>query len=413
MDGNVYFVDWNGDVYSANIVNGSSNWAVNLGYPISSTPEIVNGIIYIGLSPNLQTEVFALSQKDGHTIWNTKIKTTSKQIWSSPIFYNGLIYIGVTGDNPNDTESNASIVGGIYALNASNGNLVWNFNTMISNTGGDGVWSSVVVDPTLGSIYFGTGNPYISANNPYKKNSSGLLYSYSIISLNATNGKLNWYYQAYNSFQAGGDFDFGSTPNLFTITSNGITYNVIGLGNKDGSYYILNRVNGKFINKFSISNGTEDGIIGLAGFIYLSETQVNPELFIPSQYSSKNGSYGGVVEALYPSNGSIKWKFFTNGNLEGSVSIIPGAVIFGDNTGNLYVVSILNGTQLFHTTFVRNIVGGITPADGYLFVPTAFGSQGEAGLYEFSIQQGNKEIQHNQGIIAKIITFIIEFFKSL
>lgn len=384
MNGNVYFSDWNGNVYSANVLTGSynsPNWEVNLGHPISSTPLVHNGVVYIGLGPgNRPTDVYALSEYTGNVIWNVTLKTTSENIWASPIIYRNLLYIGVTGD-ANDNETNASTVGSIFALNATTGKVAWNFITMIGNTGGDGVWSTVVVDPVLNSIYFGTGNPYIE--------NTRTLYGYSAMSLNAINGKLNWYHQIYNSIVIGQDDDFGSSPNLFSMTVNGTAYNVVGIGNKDGNYYVFNRVNGALLGKYKIGYGEVVGILGLAGVFY-PKGSANPEVFVPAHYNTSNTTgEGGVLEALYPSNGTVAWRVYTPGTLIGSVTVIPGAVLVGDAIGNLYALNISDGRQLFYTSFNHNIEAGVTVAESHLFVPTAFGSGYSTGVDAFSIPQSD------------------------
>jgi hypothetical protein len=129
---------------------------------------------------------------------------------------------------------------------------------------------------------------------------------------------------------------------------------------------------------------TDDGggIRGLAGFNYISSN--NPEIFIPSDYNS-----GGILGALTPSNNDIQWSFKTPGNLIGSVAVIPGAVLFGDTDGNMYVFST-SGEQLFAQALPSGIYGGITVAEGYVFVPTAYGSVN--GVYAFAPSNTNLKV---------------------
>lgn len=391
VEGNVYFDDWNGGVYDANIITGSTkypNWQVNLGgNSISSTPEVYNGMVYVTLGPDdpQQPTVYALSQKDGHVVWETMLPTSTNELYASPIIFNGVLYVGVAGDL-HDEEVNGNSIGAIFALNSANGNLVWSVNTMIGNEGGAGVWGSVAVDPNLDSIYFGTSNPYVPGTNS--------LYGYSIMSLNATNGKINWYNQIYknpNENRISGDFDFGSSANLFSVVINGITYNAVGIGNKNGLYYVLNRVNGQMLENISVAYPLPpDGIRGVGGFVYPSGSPVNPEVFIASSFGNvSEPNAQGIAEAFYPSNGAIAWKFYTPGELTGSVSIIPGAVLFGDNESNLYALNISNGKVLFYKNFSSSILAGITPAEGYILVPLAGVGLGvPQGVVAFSLPTG-------------------------
>jgi outer membrane protein assembly factor BamB len=371
LNGNVYFADWGGNVYSVNISNGNLNWEKNLGgVGISSSLALANGIVYVGDGQG-ETNVFALSQSTGNIIWSTTLHSSMNAIWASPIVYNGLVYIGVASA-VTSSENNPLNQGEIFALNAQTGTVVWSFKTMIGNAGGSAVWGSVVIDPNLKSIFFGTGNAF----NANPRN----LYSYSIMSLDATTGSLKWYHQIYHTYATGLDKDFGSTPNLFDFSVNGVTDHAIGLGSKDGIYYILDRTSGALLNKFQVGNWPPAGIIGLAGFYYPSGT-VNPEIFIPANYNS-SGTNHGIVEAVKPLTHSVSWSFNRSGAIDGSVAVIPGAVLFGDISGNLYALSMGSGQQLFHTTMTSGIFGGITVAEGHVLVPTSFGSG--QGVYAFS-----------------------------
>lgn len=374
-DGNVFFGDFNGDLYSANIMNGSINWKTNVGAAISSTPDIYNGMVFIGYGPLGATDVSAFYIRNGSSVWNTRLNTTMNAIWASPTIYNGLLYTGVASAGLDAIETNTSQKGALYALDVKSGKVDWVFNTSISNTGGAGVWGTVVVDPQTGSIYFGTGNPFGPGTNS--------LYSYSIMSLNAETGRLNWFYNVYNSLSEGHDRDFGSTPNLFSYMDNGITYNAIGVGMKNGYYYVLDRKTGSFLGEYHVDNNQTVGslgIVGLSGFVYMPN-QMEPELFIPSY---NNGPNNGVVEALFPSNWTVSWRFNTPKPIVGSVALVPGAVLFGDVGGNIYAVSQSSGDRLFHSMIPASIDGGISVSGNYVLVPGSFGPADATGIYAFT-----------------------------
>lgn len=382
-NGTVYFGDWSGDVYSVNITTGNVNWetSVNNTTRISSTPEILNGKLYVAFGSHGPTTVDELSASTGNILWSTTVHSPAEEIWASPIVYNGRLYVGATGNLSVKGFGNPNTAGIIYAINSSTGKVLWNYTTLVGNTGGAGVWGSIVVDPKLDSIYFGTGNSYVNGSNS--------LYSSSVFSLNATTGLRNWVYVAYNSFNPN-DLDFGSTPNLFEVTINNVLHNAVGIGSKDGSYYLLNRNNGTLIAKYPVggagTGANQDGIIGLAGFITQNQT-TNPELFIPAVYYT--GTSNGVVEALYPSTNTTAWRFFTPGVIYGSVGLIPGVVLVGDDSGNLYALNSSNGNVIFDKTFTHSIEAGITEADGYIFVPTSFAVSpgGSSGVYAYSLNK--------------------------
>ena len=241
-DGVMYFADWGGNVYAANVTTGHVLWNTSLGAAISSSVLVANGMVFVGLGPecNVKPTVYALNATDGSLVWQKSIITTMCTIFASPVVYEGRIYIGVAANGAQET--NDTKVGELYALNETTGNILWGLQTSKNGTlggaGGAGVWNTVVVDPTLNNVFFATGNAYGSESGTQ-------LYSYSIISANAITGAMNWHYQAYANKKAGADKDFGSSINLFTVTlKNGSTYQALGEPEKGGDYFVLDRLNG-------------------------------------------------------------------------------------------------------------------------------------------------------------------------
>jgi polyvinyl alcohol dehydrogenase (cytochrome) len=386
LNGNVYFNDWNGTTYSVNLVTGQLNWKIQLtkGYWISTTPLYTNGLLYIsgGVvgSKNVHPWVFAVNPSNGNVKWSTELKSGMQTLFGSPTFFNGLIYIGAGGCGGEGT--NSSCRGGMFALNANTGSPVWNFTTG-GTDGGASVWGSVVFDPNLNAIYFGTGYNYlISTPETYPTIVNGTVkslgtfgFAYSLLSLNAATGAFNWYYNEYPNKVPAGDVDFGSTPNLFSLTINGTTHKAIGEPSKDGNYYVLDRVTGKLLAKDNVYPATSGGgMIGLAGFTSL--TAGSPQVFIPAYYGI-NTTTGccGIFADLQVSTGTFLWmdgqpgsSVKIPGKVIGSVALAPGIVVFGDDMGNLFFLSSTNGAVLRQVTLPSGINGGVTIAEGHVVV---------------------------------------------
>ena len=93
--------------------------------------------------------------------------------------------------------------GRVKAFSAKDGKLLWTFYTIpgpgevghdtwpqdneIWQDGGAPVWNTPAVDPELGLIYFGTGNPGPDYNGSIRKGDN--LFSTSIVALDAKTGK--------------------------------------------------------------------------------------------------------------------------------------------------------------------------------------------------------------------------------
>lgn len=380
LDGIVYFGDWGGNVYALNIADGSLVWKVNVGSAVSSTPLLYHGRVYVGIGPNFSTQVAALSQKTGETIWRTTLHGTVHGLWASPTVFDNTIYIGMAAANgePQD-DRNAS--GEMFALDATTGKIKWKYTTA-GTAGGAGVWGTVVADPALDAIYFGAGNAY---GYPGTTNNA-----YSIVSLNATTGELNWSFHAYPSIVTGGDFDFGATPSLYSIVAAGKVHSVVGIGSKDGNYYIVDRTTGALLHKYAIGDaGANLGIIGAAGFVDDPSDANNPEVFIAGRKASH-----GVVDALLPSKRTIAWRAKLDGEAFGADVIVPGAVLVGDTDGNIYALSTADGTVLKKLTLPAlnvggtptptGIYGGTTVAEGHVIVPAGYGAKRASGIYAFA-----------------------------
>jgi polyvinyl alcohol dehydrogenase (cytochrome) len=387
-NGTVYFANWAGDVYALNLTTGGLIWETHLGSgAVTGTPTIVNGSLYV--ATNSGSVLYDLSALNGKIVWMTDLTLfVGSEIWASPIFYQGRLYIGITGDR---CECNGSQYGELFSINATTGTTLWSFNASTSAaSGGAPVWGSIAVDTSSDSIFFGTGNPYTNSSD---------LYTDTVISLNATTGSLIWYNQVTtcNRNVAGcGDFDFGSTPNLFTMDVNGSEVEAVGIGSKDGNlsplsnYYIFYRNNGTLISKIS-SASLGGGVIGLAGF--LSTSPSNTEIFVPT-YQQVNETYSGALTAVFASNDSVAWSYKT-GIEWGSVTIVPGAVLVGDLAGNLYAISTFTGQLLYETHVLPGIADGITVVNNTILFgnwPTVTTSnQTGYGLYAYSLSSDASE----------------------
>ena len=152
----VWFDD--GNVYALNAANGAKLWnytTVNgssiSNYKILSSPAVIGSVVYIG---SYNYNVYALKATNGAKLWNYK---TSGEVDSSPAVVNGVVYIGCYG--PTATEpSTVSNNGNVFALNATDGDQLWDYPTsyVVSS-------SPAVVD---GVLYVGGGNIVYALGSP-------------------------------------------------------------------------------------------------------------------------------------------------------------------------------------------------------------------------------------------------------
>ena len=123
QDETVYMATYNfngdGDLLALSLTNGSVLWKAQVS-PTDSTPALAGGRVYLcggcqGFS-ELLTYCFAASS--GELIWRTPAKERIGDWRCSPAYADGLLFAG---------RANFTEYGGIFALNASNGETAWSY----------------------------------------------------------------------------------------------------------------------------------------------------------------------------------------------------------------------------------------------------------------------------------------------
>ena len=222
------------------------------------------GRIYMG---TLDGRLIALNAGDGSgvTTFTDSILKTPGQVqvldltegysWTAaPIVWDDKIFFGAAG-------SEYRTRGEFSAHDANTGKLLWKWHTIPApnepggdtwpnkkvkdkfpyEIGGVGVWMNPTIDVANRQVIFGTGNP-----NPDwggGKRGGDNLYSCAVVSLNADQGTLNWYFQEVRHDLW--DYDQAAAPILFTSTISGQPVEAVGAAGKTGWFYILDRKSGK------------------------------------------------------------------------------------------------------------------------------------------------------------------------
>jgi len=376
-NGVVYYGAWDGYERAVSAANGAVLWSTYLGQTtdgncsppsvgVASTATVgtitlggrATRVVFVGGGDH---HFYALNAATGAVVWKRQIGATSSTfLWSSPLFYKGLVYEGIAsfGDCP-------LVRGGMVAMQATTGKVVHTLYTAPSGCAGAGVWGSPAVDTSTGDIYFGTGNAKTTCTAPL---AVAVVQASSSLSLLGS-----W---QIPSGEHGPDSDFGSTPNLFT--SGGVP--MLGMQNKNGVYYAFNRR--------SIGSGpTWRTTIAKPGECpqcsngdISSSAWDGTRLYVGGGNATIRGiSCRGSAEALQPGNGKIIWRnCLTGGPVIAAVTAVPGVVFlgegafikaFGATTGNaLFSYQDSNSGSDFWGP--ASIVGGtayIGNQDGSLF----------------------------------------------
>ena len=375
VGGNVYFADWGGYAWSVKASNGHTNWRVDLRNAVSSTVLVANHKVYVALSPyntavyppNLGNRLVALDQSTGRTLWTTPLPSTGRGVWASPILVNGLVIVG-TAVAIGQSEADPKAGGSIFAVHADSGKVV-----VVQEPGRHGRWWwSMGVDRLRQDARLDLLR-HIERERRLGNRSLRLL--------DRVNGPVEWSREVavpgLPSKKTGDDYDFGSTPNVFEFRESATKYEtVVGVGSKDGNYYIVSAVDGRLFEKIGLNIPQGGGSSGLAG-VLPGPHGTATRIFVPTfHYDFDNANpqacCGGLA-AVEPALELHRWTVKAHANVLGSVSVAPGVAMFGDQQGWLYAVADNNGAVLFTKHLGASIESGPTLAEGHVFVATAEG----------------------------------------
>ncbi|HEY2843784.1 MAG TPA: PQQ-dependent dehydrogenase, methanol/ethanol family [Bryobacteraceae bacterium] len=237
-------------------------------------PKICCGAVNRGLAmyegniidPVIDGRLVALNAETGKPVWESRVEYPQNNytITMAPRIAKGKVIIGVAGGEfPNR--------GFFEAHDAKTGQFVWRFYTVpgdpskpfenedmrkaaatwdpegLKMGGGGSVWDGMAYDPEADLFYVGTGNagPW-SADARKQGKDKDNLYAASILAVKPDTGKLAWYFQMV----PGDEWDYDSVQHLMLVdlTIKGQQRKVIMQANKDGFYYVIDRVSGKFIS---------------------------------------------------------------------------------------------------------------------------------------------------------------------
>jgi polyvinyl alcohol dehydrogenase (cytochrome) len=352
----VYAVDWGGYLYSINGNTGSVNWSSQIKTYTGNTvlsasrtsPAIVGNTLVFGDQGDVASSgfpqqggatasVMAVNKTNGNLVWRTVVSDHPfSVISSSPVAYNGVVYVGVAS-----LEENAGFLGAwpfswrgkVVALDAGTGSVIWSIKTIddasynnAQGYTGASVWGSTpVVDPKRGTLYVSTGNNYTGpaggSTSPGSPAAPAGDHFDSVLALDLSTGATKWAYRAWNgdvwdvaSWVFGGaksynypdnsllgpDWDFGSGPMLIS----GNKGDIIGAGAKSGIFYALDPDTGALIWKTQAGPGGTGGGIewGSASdgkYVYCAITN--------SDYKPNLGGSGGNWTSIDASTGKVRW----------------------------------------------------------------------------------------------------------
>ncbi len=367
-------------------------------------PAWLDGRIFRGTTDG---RVLAYEAKTGKRLWATTIADPVKgeSVPAAPIAWNGLVFIGNAGSD------NKGVKGRMYALDASDGRIVWEFymvpkddgdfargpqaaNTATELAGswktadgfpvtGGATWSSYTLDPDKGLLYVPGGNPAPDFVNAHRDGDN--LFTSSVVVLDAKTGAYQRHFQMVKrDFH---DWDASTPPILFASKSG---RHLLAEAPKDGHLHVIDLADGKVLYREPVTR------------IFNAEAPITPEgtRFCP-------GSQGGAEwnsPAYYPAanlvfTGEVDWCSTVRAAARDDMVKAPTGLPwsgspdgFGkqddikDWAGWMTATDADSGKRKWQFKAPFPLMGGITPTAGALLF---FGDMG-GNFYAFDARRGTK-----------------------
>jgi|KBSSwiStaDraftv2_1062776.scaffolds.fasta_scaffold20060_2 PQQ-dependent dehydrogenase (methanol/ethanol family) len=258
-DGVIYVATGANDVFALDVDTGKILWTyqahLDAGITVvccgwmSRGVALGDGKVYAG---QLDGKLVALDQRTGAVVWSVQAETNANgfSITTAPLYYDGLVITGFAGGDRGSR-------GRVKAFDARTGKPVWTFYTIPGpgelghdtwpadndtwEYGGAAVWQTPAVDPSLGLVYFSTGNPGPDLNGSVRRGDN--LFSVSMLAIDAKTGKYRWHFQQVHHDLW--DYDSPNPVILFDAVYDGKARKGIAEVGKTGFVYILDRETGK------------------------------------------------------------------------------------------------------------------------------------------------------------------------
>jgi alcohol dehydrogenase (cytochrome c) len=258
VDGIMYVTQAPNDVVAIDARTGRTFWMYR--YDPSPGRLCCRGLVNRGLAilgdtlfmATVDAHLIAIDTRNGKPLWKTKVAEAADAygMTLAPLVVKDKVIVGPSGGE-------YGIRGFIDAYDVKTGKRAWRFHTIPGpgepgnetwgnnswEHGGAPAWLTGSYDPELNLTYWGIGNPGPDFNAAQRPGDN--LYSDSVVALDVDTGELKWHFQ----FTPNDPYDYDSTqiPVLVDTTWNGTPRKLMYWANRNGFFYVLDRVTGEFL----------------------------------------------------------------------------------------------------------------------------------------------------------------------
>ena len=398
-DGCVYVASSTGQqtpgyVFALNADTGEVVWKTKLSHGIYSTAAVSGGRVYVFVSQHgdgkkVGPYVAALDQKDGSVLWTTIVDTQpGADAVSSPVVYDGMVWVGVSGTAAEGDESDRlGFQGNFVLLDADDGRLLKKTYTIPPKLwkkgyAGGAIWSTLSIDPATSYAYVGTGNPFNYDSEHPRTNAMLKLDlnrnrpTFGEV-VGSYKGDVEEYFPGANAVPCEPttvlgleclrlDLDFGAQPQ---IIENSEGRKLVGIGQKSGVYHAVDPDTMKGVWKAVV--GVPSAVGGIVGSpAYDGEAIYGPH------------TIGGYMWSVGKDTGNQRWiSPFADGVHWGPPATHANGVVYSvDFKGMLVGMDAATGAQILNRPLLPETApdlpiswGGVTVARNTVFASVGVG----------------------------------------
>jgi polyvinyl alcohol dehydrogenase (cytochrome) len=364
-DGLVHAATWQGQVVALRADSGAVAWEIDVGAKLTASVTVADGRAFFG---DDLARLHAVSASTGQRLWNvTTDPALHAHLYATPLALPAtaargpLVVQAIGSDQESRTLHGDNVVdfrGSVAAYDPATGAELWRTMLMDQNGTGAPVWGTPVWHARTDAVVFGTGNAYSGR--------AGKLTD-AIVALRASDGAVLWSYQATpndvftHAHPDSTDDDFGSTPSLVAVGNRTLAV----MGQKSSVVWAVDVATGALAWK-SGAAGSGEGIIG-------DTAAADGRVFVPYVTQER-------FAALDAATGLELWSHPLQGLGFPDPVAVPGAVLTADTGGQVLALDPATGSLLWNFTLPGGVYGGLSVADGRLYVPlVAAGFLGEEG----------------------------------
>lgn len=418
VDGVMYLTQSPSNVFALDASTGSQFWSYEHSLPEKLSlccgrqnrgVAILGETLFLG---TLDAKLIALDAKTGTVQWETQSAdpNTGYSKTAAPLVIGDKVISGIAGGE-------YGIRGFLDAYDAETGELAWRFYTIPGEgephndtweddswkTGGAPTWITGAYDPELNLVYWGTGNPGPDWNGEAREGDN--LYSDSVVALDADTGELRWHFQ-FTPHDVH-DWDATQIPILIDIEFDGRPRKLMLFPNRNGFFYVLDRVTGEFLRGTPFAKQTwaeridengrpiripgmfpsEEGVLvypsvnGAANWwsntysprtellyvvtydgadtFFIGEDEYVPgEMFLggaPERLVPQE-TYASMIRAIEPRTGDTRWEFPLQPKTQSGLLSTASDLVFGGSVdGYFYALDAVNGTELWRMNVGGNV----------------------------------------------------------